>query len=169
MRAPTVPETVEVLERIVEIEDVAADAEGLEYVAGYGGGNLRKAILGAQTTAEAAGEISMAAGHEALGGVGSDERVEEMVASAEDGQFMEARNLLDELLTDDAVSGEDVLADLLRIGRTRYAGDDLARLHQLAGDIDHDLVQGTTPRVHLSHLLAELGRLAEKADHPSTR
>lgn len=160
MRAPTVEETVGVLERIATAEEIAFDAEGLEYVAGYGSGDLRRAVLGAQTTAEAAGEITINAAHEALSEVDTDARVEEMVAAAEAGRFIDARNVLDELLTDEGLSGEEVLDDLLRVGRTRYAGEDLAWLYRLAGEIDRDMVAGTTSRVHLSHLLAELGREA---------
>jgi len=157
MREPTVAETVTALERIVEAEGVDHDEDGLEYVAGYGGGNLRKAVLGAQTTAEAAGEVTMTAAHEALGAVDSDERVEEMVAAAESGEFGDARSALDDLLYDEGLSGEEVLEDLLRVARSRYAGDDLARVYELAGEADVELVDGTSPRVHLSRLLAELG------------
>jgi replication factor C small subunit len=157
MREPTVAETVDVLERIVEAEGVDHDADGLEYVAGYGGGNLRKAVLGAQTTVVEEGELTMMAAHEALGEVESDELVEEMVAAAERGEFADARDALDDLLFDEGLSGEEVLEDLLRVARTRLSGDDLARAYELAGQTDLDLVEGTSPRVHLSRLLAELG------------
>src|SRR6056297_984369 len=66
VRAPTHAETVEVLERIVAREGVEYDADGLEYVAGYGDGNLRTAILGAQTAAEEEGAVTMEAAYEAL-------------------------------------------------------------------------------------------------------
>jgi len=53
--SPTSEEIVTVLERIVEEEEVAYDDDGLEFVAGYANGNLRQAILAAQTTVENAG------------------------------------------------------------------------------------------------------------------
>ena len=70
MRAPTHEETVAALERIVDREGVEYDGDGLEYVAGYGDGNLRRAILGAQTAAEEAGEVTMQAAYDALGDIG---------------------------------------------------------------------------------------------------
>ena len=159
VRAPTHDETVAVLEDIVTAEGVPHDDEGIEYVAGYADGDLRKAILGAQTTAEQEGEITMTAAYEVLGSLGTDERVGEMVTAAEAGEFTDARKTLDDLLVDEGHSGEEVLADVLTVARSRYSGADLARVHQLAGEIDVDLHEGTNDRLHVSHLLAELGEL----------
>jgi replication factor C small subunit len=81
-----------------------------------------------------------------------------MLADAEAGEFTDARKTLDELLVDEGYSGTEVLEDVLSVARSRYAGEELARLHVLAGEVDLDLHEGTNDRLHLSHLLAELGR-----------
>ena len=158
MRAPTPEEIVAVLRDIVEAEGVDHDDDGLEFVAGYADGNLRKAVLGAQTTAEQAGEVTMNAAYETLGEVGSDDAVESMLDDAEAGEFTNARKTLDDLLVDEGMDGEEVLRDLLRVGRSRYSGGDLAELHVLAGDVEFDLTQGNSDRIQLGRLLAELGR-----------
>jgi len=157
VRAPTQSEIVGVLEGIVEDEDAEYDADGLEYVAGAADGDLRKAILSAQTTYEQEGEITMNAAYETLSGVGIDERVGEMLTAAEAGEFTDARSTLDELLVDEGYSGTEVLEDVLAVARSRYSGDELAQLYRLAGDIDMDLKEGTNDRLHVSHLLAEVG------------
>jgi replication factor C small subunit len=157
VRAPTQGETVDVLRGIVDAEDAVYDEEGLEYVAGAADGDLRAAILGAQTTHETEGEITMNAAYETLSGLGVDERVGEMMTDAEAGAFRDARKTLDELLVDEGYSGTEVLADVLAVARSRYSGHELAVLHRLAGEIDMDLEEGTSDRLHLSHLLAELG------------
>jgi len=159
MRAPTHAETVEVLGAIVEAEGVCHDDEGLEYVAGYADGDLRAAILGAQTTAERAGEITMDAAYEALEAVEADARIAAMVDAAENGEFMDARSTLDELLIDDGHDAAAVLADVLGEVRSRHGGRRAARVHRLAGQVDADLGEGTSDRVHLARLLAELGGL----------
>ncbi|WP_424017384.1 AAA family ATPase [Halorientalis pallida] len=156
VRAPTHDETVAVLRSVVEDEGVEYDEDGLEYVAGYADGDLRKALLSAQTTAETEGEISMETAYEALGEVGTDDRVEEMLDDAEAGDFTDARKTLDDLLVDEGYSGEEIMEDLLRVARSRYEADRLARLHQLAGEIDVDLKEGTNERLHVSHLLSKL-------------
>jgi len=158
-RKPTHEETVTVLERIVEAEGADHDDEGIEYVAGYADGDLREAILAAQTTYEQEGEITMSTAYEVLGSLGADERVQEMITAAEAGEFTDARKTLDDLLVDEGHSGEEVLEDVLTVARSRYSGTDLARVHKLAGEIDLDLHEGTNDRIHVSHLLAELGEM----------
>ncbi|UWG48974.1 ATPase involved in DNA replication HolB, small subunit [Halanaeroarchaeum sp. HSR-CO] len=157
VRSPTDAETVQVLERIVDAEAVEYDEEGLSFVASYGDGNLRKAILGAQTTAEAHGEITMETAYEALSDVGLDDRFEEMLDAAEAGEFTDARSVLDDLLVDEGLSGGEVLDQLLRVARARYDGRRLAELHRLAGEVEFDMSQGTSDRIHVGRLLAELG------------
>jgi len=157
VRAPTQSETVTVLERIAEREGVDYDPAGVEFVAGAAGGNLREAILNAQTTAEAAGEITRETAYETLSEVDTDEQIEALLDDAEAGAFTDARSTLDDLLVDEGYSGDEVLAAILDVARSRYSGAQLARLHRLAGDIDHDLLEGTNDRIHLAHLLAELG------------
>jgi replication factor C small subunit len=163
MRAPTHAEIVDVLEPIVAAEGVDHDDEGIEYVAGYADGDLRTAILAAQTTAEQEGEVTMQAAYEVLGSLGVDERVREMITAAEAGEFTDARSTLDDLLVDAGYSGEEVLEDVLTVARSRYSGRKLAHVHELAGEIDLDLHEGTNERIHVSHLLAELGELETSA------
>ncbi|UPW01473.1 AAA family ATPase [Halorussus gelatinilyticus] len=158
MRAPSVEEIVSVLEGIVEAEGVEYDENGLEYVAGYASGDLRKAILGAQTTAQQEGEVTMNAAYEVLGDVGVAAEIESMLDAAEAGEFSDARKTLDDLLIDEGFSGEEVLREILDVAHSgRYSGDELAELTRLAGEIDADLAEGANDRVHIGHLLAELG------------
>jgi replication factor C small subunit len=158
VRAPTHAETVAVLERIVTREGVEYDDDGLEYVAGYGDGNLRKSILGAQTAAEDEGAVTMEAAYEALGEIGLREELESILAAADEGAFEDARGDLDDLLYDEGYEGREVLNALLGAARSRYGGDELAAIHELAGEIEFEMADGTSDRVHLGRLLAELGR-----------
>ncbi|MHC3436603.1 AAA family ATPase [Natrialbaceae archaeon A-gly3] len=158
MRSPTSEEIVTVLERIVEAKDVDYDGDGLEFVAGYAGGNLREAILAAQTTALEEGAVTMSAAYETLGAVGLDEDVESMLEDAEAGDFTDARKTLDDLLVDEGLDGGEVLEAILETSRSRYQGDELARIHRLVADVEFEMAEGANDRVHVSHLLAELGR-----------
>lgn len=156
VRAPTTEEIVEVLERILTAEDVPSDREGLAYVASHADGDLRTAVLDAQTVAEAAGELTQETAYEALRDVGPEERLVELVRRANGGEFSEARSMLDDLLVDDGYTGGEVLESVVRVARSRGLVDP-AELAVLAGEVDADLAAGTSDRLHLSHLLAELG------------
>jgi replication factor C small subunit len=99
----------------------------------------------------------MQTAYEALGEVGVDDRIDEMLDDAESGRFTDARKLLDELLIDEGYTGNDVLEDLLTVARSRYDGRELAEFHRRAGEVDLDLVEGTSDRIQIGHLLADLG------------
>jgi len=158
VRGPTHEETVAVLRRVVEREGVDFDDDGLEYVAGYADGDLRAALLGAQTAAAREGAVIMNAAYEALSEIGVDEAVGGMLEAAAEGDFEGARSTLDDLLYDEGYSGEEILEAVLEAARSRFSGRRLAEIHRLAGEVDFDLSEGTGDRVHLAHLLAELGR-----------
>ncbi|MDY6819635.1 MAG: AAA family ATPase [Halobacteriales archaeon] len=159
VRAPTREEIVDVLTPICEAEDVTYEAGGLQYVADYADGDLRRAILGAQTIAEDADAITQESAYEILRDVGIDDRVETMLEDADAGEFTDARSTLDDLLVDEGYTGEEVLEAVLRVARTRYDAEQLAELSVLAAEIDFDLAEGTNDRLHIGHLLAELGTL----------
>jgi replication factor C small subunit len=157
VRAPDEDETVSALRDIAEREGVPHDDTGLGYVAAYAEGNLRKAVLGAQTVAVEDGAIEGMDVLEPLSEVGVGDRVESMLADAEAGAFSDARSELDDLLLE-GFSGPELLDEILDAGRSRYDGERLARLHRLAGETDFEMAGGTDDRIHLSGLLAELGR-----------
>jgi replication factor C small subunit len=160
VRAPTADEIEAVLERILDAEGVDHDDDGVEFVAGYAEGDLRKAILGAQTTAVEAGEVTMTTVHETLRDVGYDDELESILQAAETGDVVDARKTVATLLDDEGYDGQSLLVDLLDAARKRYDGETLAALHRLAGEVDHDLVTGTDDRLHLTHLLATWGERA---------
>ncbi|WP_248895588.1 AAA family ATPase [Haloplanus halobius] len=154
VRAPTAAEIEAVLDDILAAEDVDYDDDGLEFLAGYADGDLRRAILAAQTTATQADEVTMATVHETVRDVGHDDALESILQDAAAGDLADARKTVGTLLDDEGYDGQSLLEDLLAAARKQYSGDDLARLHRLAGDIDLDLVTGTDDRLHLTHLLA---------------
>ncbi|SEA22752.1 replication factor C small subunit [Haloplanus vescus] len=161
VRAPTAAEIETVLERILDAEGVDYDDDGVEFVAGYADGDLRKAILGAQTTAMETAEVTMTTVHETLADVGHDDALAEVWDATAAGEVTDARKTVETLLDDEGYDGQSLLVDLLETAQKRYDGDTLARLHRLAGDIDHDLVTGSDDRLHLTHLLATWAQRAE--------
>ena len=156
IRAPTDDEIAVVLERIASREGIEYTDEGLAFIASYAEGDLRRAILAAQTTAVDGGELTMEAAYEALDEVGHDEELTALLEQAEAGSFTDARGTLDDLLIDRGYEGEELLVELLRVARSTYEPEDLVTLYRLAGDIEFDLTQGANDRVHLGHFLSRL-------------
>ncbi|NHN60348.1 MULTISPECIES: AAA family ATPase [Halorussus] len=164
VRAPTNDEIVDILQSIAETEGVEYDEMGLRLVAGYAEGNLREAILSAQTLHEKEGEITRET-VQTVREIGIRGRIEEMLDDAEAGEFSDARKTLDDLLVDEGYNGQEVLRKVLEVARNsnRYTGreTELAELTRLAGEIDMGLAEGSSDRVQLGHLLAELGAESE--------
>ncbi|AUV83556.1 replication factor C small subunit 2 [Salinigranum rubrum] len=161
VRKPTTDELRDVLEAIVEAEGVDYDPAGLEFIAGYANGNVRRAVLSAQTTAIEAGEITMDTAHRAIKEAGRDDELKSVLTDARAGDYRDARKTIGTLLDDEGYEGGDLLQALLRVARrSDIGGDDLARLHRIAGEVDHDLVTGTDDRLHLTHLLTAWGEEA---------
>ncbi len=156
MRAPTTPEVVGVLERIVEREGVEYDDDGLEYVAGYADGDLRTAVLAAQTVAGQGTAITMSEAHEVLGEVGPDDRVEDLLAAAEADDLGDARSIVNDLLYDEGFEGDELLATTLEVARRRYSDDRLLALYERAGAVDLAMDEGVNERIHLLDLVGVL-------------
>lgn len=161
MRAPTSGEIEQVLESIVSNEGVEYDSEGLQFIAGYADGNLREAILAAQTVAVTADSITMQTAYETLDDIGHTDDVRSMIDDALAGSFMDARSTLDSLLIDAGLSGEEILQEVLGVLRSRYHGDDIARIHAHAASIDFDMTRGKSDRIHLANFLAALPATVE--------
>ena len=155
MRTPTTDETIARLETICDAEDIAYDTDGLEFVASAADGDLREAILTAQTTVEQEGELTMQTAYETLGDIGDDEAIVAALTAARAGEFSDARGTLDDLLSDGGYDGKTLLTELLRVARSQSAidSDEIARLHKLAGAADHELSEGLDDKLHLMHLL----------------
>ena len=152
VRAPTAEEIEDVLAGILEAEGVEYDDDGLEFVAGYADGDLRTAVLSAQTTAAQHDSVTMQSAYEVLGEVGHDDELAAVLRAAKEGDFSTARSDVDDLL-DEGYDGPELLRELLRVARNEYAGEPLERLYRLAGEVDLDLTDASDAKIHLVHLL----------------
>ena len=155
VRAPTTDEIIDVLATICDREGVDADPDGLEFVASAAGGDLRRGILSAQTTAVEHDEITMQTAYETLDQVGFDDELREALLNARAGDVRDARGTLDDLLYEEGFDGDTLLRELLAVARSSSAVDAhaVARLHALAGEVGLTMAEGTDDRLHLTHLL----------------
>ncbi len=166
--APTTDETLDVLRTICDRENTAYEEPGLQFVAGAAGGDLREAILAAQTTVAQHDELTMNTAHETLRELGVDDRLSDVLAAVRAGEVREARSTLDDLLYDEGYDGNTLLAELLRVAQSddSLSTTDEARLHALAGDVDLQLTDGTDDRLHLTHLLVAWADGRTSIDRP---
>lgn len=150
------------LETIFEAESIEYESAAIRLVAEEAEGNLRRAIMAAQTTVVVAsreGEpiLTEEAVYGTLKELGHGEAIDRMLAAAEGGDFADAREVLDDLLVAEGLDATEILTELLGGGRTRYDETEIAGVTRLAADVDFNLATGGDDRVQLSRLLAQLG------------
>jgi len=142
-----------------------ADAEGIEltddgvdalvYVAD---GDMRAAINGLQA-ASVMGDVVDEDTVYTINSAARPEEVEELVTLALDGEFVEARARLDDLLTDRGIAGGDVI-DQIHRSIWEFDLDDRAavRVMDRVGEADYRITAGANERIQLEALLAALAR-----------
>jgi replication factor C small subunit len=149
VRQATKEERVEALERIVEREGVETDEAGVEFVAEEAE-TLRESVLLLQAVS-ARGPVTMESVLETADEV-EDDRVPEMLGAARSGEFDEAVGVLDDMMIEGGLSGDDVLRRVLE--ETDDAEEVVA-----VGEVETALGEGANDRIHLERLVSRIAAL----------
>ena len=90
------------------------------------------------------------------------QEVKEMISAALKGEFLEARNLLDKLMYEHGMSGEDVISQVYRevmgADEKDIASKVKIALVDVIGEYDFRLVEGANERVQLEAMLAQFAK-----------
>ena len=148
---------------IVKNEQVEIIEEGLDAIYQASRGDLRKATNLLQAAAATKDDIDDLSNYEVLGKV-SPERVRAMIQRSLEGDFLEAREILRELLIDQGLAPDDIIRlvyrELMRI--TVLSEQWKVKLSDKVGEVDYRLTQGARPEIQLSTLLAHLALAGEE-------
>ena len=144
-----------IVKEIAKKESVHMDEKALDAIVYIAEGDARKAINCLQGSAEK-GKIT----EERVFEVSSRARpkeIEEMVALALKGKFVEARSHLNTLMVKYAMSGEDVLDQIYREVVSLSIPDDVKiQLVDKVGEYDFRMSEGADERIQLEALLAQI-------------
>ncbi|MBO8179511.1 MAG: replication factor C small subunit [Archaeoglobus sp.] len=150
------------LMEICEKEGVKITEDGLEALIYISGGDFRKAINALQGAA-ALGEVVDAETIYQITATARPEEMSELIQTALKGNFMEAREILDRLMVEYGMSGEDIVSQLFREIISMPVEDSLkVQLIDKLGEIDFRLTEGANERIQLDAYLAYLSTLAKK-------
>ena len=152
---PLKPEAIEeYLNRIAKKEGLKITNDGLEALIYVAQGDLRKAINSLQVAASVSKSIDSDAMYKAAS-TARPELIKKLLETSLEGDFIKARDELDELLIEYGLSGEDVIR---QIHRTVF---DLAipdtykvKLVDRIGEAEFRLVEGSNERIQLENLLS---------------
>ncbi len=152
----------QMVDRIAANEGLEVSDDAMEAILYVASGDMRRAVNTLQMSAAISDEIDSDVIYETATAARPEE-VEEMVALALQGEFMDARDKLDNLLVDQGLSGEDVVRQFL-LTVLEVAIDDHLKVELVdrLGEAEYRLVMGSNERVQLEAMLANFGTVKGK-------
>ncbi|MFP4590358.1 MAG: replication factor C small subunit [Halobacteriales archaeon] len=148
----------QVVEEVAAVEGIDVAPAGLEAIVYVADGDMRRAINALQAAAVLGGTVDEDRVYE-ITATARPEVVAEMVTAAAAGEFLRARGILDELLTELAIAGDDVVDQLHRtVWDLGLEEDRAVALLERLGEVDYRIAEGANERLQLEALLAHLAR-----------
>jgi replication factor C small subunit len=141
---------------IAEKEGVKFSDEGLEAIFEVCGGDLRRAVNNLQASASLNKPIDAQVVY-SIAGRANPTDVRKMIQTALDGDFIDARKQLRDMIQKYGVAGSDIIRQIhTEIFRGSLPEQVKMKLADIIGEIDYRLVEGSNEEVQLSALLARL-------------
>jgi len=153
-RPLTVDQVKSYIRKIAKNEQVDVTPDGVDALVFVAKGDLRKTVNTLQVAAALGGTVDADAIYKTTSTARPDE-VKKLLETALDGDFMAARNLLDGLLIDYGLSGEDVIRQIHRsVFDLTIPDTQKVTLVDKVGEIEFRLVEGSNERIQIEALLA---------------
>ncbi len=153
-RPLTVDQVKGYVRKIAQAEKVEITPDGVDALLFVAKGDLRKTVNTLQVAAALGGKIDADAIYKTTSTARPDE-VKRLIETALDGDFMGARNILDGLLIEYGLSGEDVIRQIHRsVFDLTIPDRDKVTLVDKVGEIEFRMVEGANERIQIEALLA---------------
>ena len=151
------------LTRIVSEEKVDIEPEALEGLVRIAHGDMRRAVNSLQVAASLGKRIDLDLVYQTAG-MANPDAVKSMMETALDGNFIQARNQLDDLMITNGLSGQDIIkqihSSIFDLGVSDY---DKVKMIDKCGEVEFRIVEGSNDRIQLEVFLAYLVMVGGKA------
>jgi replication factor C small subunit len=155
---------VEHLKCIAKKENVNLSPEAAERIVDYAEGDLRHAINALQTAAayKEGGAVDEKVVSQVIGEA-SPKQVQLMLNKAINGDFMEARRVMYDIIGTYGFTGEEIIRQMQReLFKISYiTPEQKAELSNILGEYDYRLTQGANSDIQLSALLAQFAKVGK--------
>lgn len=144
------------LMRIVINENVKIDDEALDALVHVARGDMRRAVNSLQVAASMDKTIDVDTIYQTTG-LANPEEVKKMIETALKGNFIAARDKLDEIMIEFGLSGQDIIRQI-HSSFFELSIDDREKvmLMDKTGEIEFRIIEGSNERIQLEALLAYL-------------
>lgn len=150
------------LRRIADNEGIKITDEALDALVHVGEGDMRKAVNSLQVVAASEREVTLEVVYQTTGNARPEEVVS-MLETAIKGNFVEARAMLDEIMLNYGLSGEDIIRQVHKSFFDLNIPDiEKVRLIDKTGEVEFRIVEGSNERIQLEALLAYLVLVGER-------
>jgi replication factor C small subunit len=144
------------LTRIVKKEGVKIDGPALDGLVHVAKGDLRRAVNSLQVAASTGKKVDMDTIYQTTG-MAHPEEVRKMLETALNGNFIGARDMLDDIMISFGLSGQDMIRQIHSSFFEMSIPDaDKVRFVDRTGEIEFRIVEGSSERIQLEALLAYL-------------
>lgn len=142
------------IHRIAKNEHLKIEKDGMDALIYVARGDMRRAINALQSAATIAKDITADVIYQTTS-TARPQEIEDMLKLALNGQFMDSRNRLDELLITYGLSGTDIIDQIYRSMFDLGLDEDvLVALVDRVGEADFRLTEGASERIQIEALLA---------------
>ncbi len=147
------------LKKILELEKVKYTDDGIKIIVDISEGDIRKAVNILQS-ASVLGEVNEENVYN-IASCAKPEQIREILKLAIDGKFLDARNILDSVMLNYGIAGEDVLIQMNREIFYVEGIDDKTKMKVVdaIGECNFRLVEGANERIQVAALLAKIAIL----------
>ncbi len=147
------------LEHIAEAENVTTTPRALENIVYFAEGDMRRAVNILQASSTIEKEITEDSVQDVISKA-KPQDVRKIINNALDGKFMEARDLLREVMLVQGVSGEDMITqiyqEISKMSRDNLIDEQTyVDLIENIGKFDYRIREGSNPRIQLEALLTK--------------
>jgi len=150
------------LKRIAKEEELDVAADGMDALVYIAGGDMRKAINALQVAASVSDKINSDTLYKTTA-TARPEDTKQLIATALEGKFMDAREQLDRMLIEYGLSGADIIEQLHRSLFDLAIPDEYKlRLMEAIGEADYRIVEGSNSRIQLESLLASFALIGQQ-------
>jgi len=150
---------IEYLKKILDIEKVKYTDDGINAIVEISEGDVRKSINILQS-ASVIGEVNEQNVYN-IASYAKPEQIRQILKLAIDGKFLDARNMLDNIMLNYGIAGEDVLIQMAREIFYVEGIDDKTKMKVVdaIGECNFRLVEGSNERIQIAALLAKIAVL----------
>ena len=144
----------EYLNKIVTNEGIKIDDDAMEALVHVARGDMRRAVNSLQVAAAQSERIDVDTIYQTTG-LANPEEVKKMLETALSGNFIGARDKLDEIMIEFGLSGQDIIKQIHASYFELSIGDsEKVRLMDKTGEIEFRIIEGSNERIQLEALLA---------------